>query len=456
MGKVSKLSSLVSVLSIAYFLQGTIYAASNLSLEEMLEQALKKSIPALINKHKLKKAEKGQRNDFYAFFPTLDFEAGRGLGYSLDEESENFVSNSANSISLNLSIPIFAGGDRFYQLKDGKLALKQTKIDTLNTISGFIIDLIKMYFDFHLVLAQLKITDYKLENVQTALEKAKQLVSLGIKTEIDVYDREIELAQIKRSILELNNSKKNILSKIKNYINTKKQIDFNPINIEVYKPYYYDLFNDNFSMFSSRGKKHLIENNLSIKSWRITLERSKLKYIEIKKKRWPKANISASLTRDYSRYANKLDEGIVKRPVDSANLRAGLTWDLWDNYSIERDISVAASNYEIDSLNFEKEQRQIHQDLNEHLQNYKLLEQSIDISILALEKSEKQYSFAKEMYDLGKIPVSTLAVATETWFRSKLQVIELKSEKLVLMARILKTLGYNLFPASEKRKATQE
>lgn len=357
-------------------------------------------------------------------------------------------------MSLNLDIPIFANGSRFYQLKRGKLDLHQSKLDISNNISSFIVELIKMYFDFHLVLAQLKITDYKLENVQTALSKAKQLVNLGIKTEIDVYDREIELAQIERSILDLNNSKKNILSKIKNYINTKKQIEFNPINIETFKPYYYDSFTDNLEMFLSSGIKYLSANNLAIKSGRIGLERSNLNYTEVKRNRWPKANVGASISRDYSRYVNKVDEGTVKRPMDSASLRAALTWDLWDNYSIERDISAASSNYEIDKLNFEKETRQIFQNFNEHLQSYKLLEQSIEISILALEKSKKQYSFAKEMYDLGKIPVSTLAGATETRFRSQLQLIELKSEKLVLMARILKILGFSLFPETAKRKAT--
>ena len=441
------------MLVISTLKKNTGLANEPLDLEGLVKKAAKKSIPALINEHKLKKAEFSQRNDFYAFFPTLDFETGRGLDYSLDEEADKFVFDSSNSMSLSLSIPIFANGSRFYQLKDGKLALEQVKIDVLDSMSQFIVDLIELYFNFHLTTAQLEITDFKRENVKTSLEKAKELVTLGIKTEIDVFDREIELAQIERSILNLNNSKKNILSKIKNYINSKKKISFKSIELGSYKPYYLSKFEKNIETIRSKGKRRLLENNLSIKSGKISLERSKLAYREESKKRWPKANLAASVNRDYGRFVNQLDEGVEKRPIDSASLSASLTWDLWDNYSIERTIGIAASNHEIDLLNFEKESRQVIQDYNEHLQNFTLLEQSIEISKLASEKAENQYNFAKEMYDLGKIPVSTLAGAIETRFRSQLQLIELKSEKLVLMATIPKTLGYSLLPSKGHRKA---
>lgn len=435
-------------LCIAIAILGAPTGLAKPQLERLIEIALERSYDSQIRNLDLKIAQSRDDDHLRAFLPTLDLSAGRSFNYNeVYNDGYEWDERSTNSLNLSMSVPIWSNGDRFNQYEQQRLQYQIALIQNDELKSSLARNIIEAYYNYQVLIQGESIKHTQKKNILWSLEKAQELIELGTKTIFDTQDIEIRLGNINRELLELEHSKSEALSRIKLMIDSKLDIKIDPIDLRKDKPWYEADFvkiKDEVKSQMNSGKKL---KNRSLEILRKNYESSTIDYQQSKKRRWPSLSASAGYNMDFSPTVNSEIDGHGRNQTSSANIGLQLSWDLWDWFSIERDIERSYQGLRKNEIQLTKSESETIINLGNKLNQFDVNERSLKISADVLEKSQTQYDYAQEMYRLGRITVLELRVASVDLEEAHISFARTLKNRYLIMADIIRDSGGNLLPA---------
>ena len=420
---------------------------SQTSLKDLVNQGLTKSYKSKIRKLNQGIAAREFADRYTPFLPTIDLSAGRNYSWS-EQVSDDFKlqESVSNTADVSISLPLWDNGNRVTEYERAKLAKDLSDISIFKETQDYVLEVLRAWYELQTFYGERTIKRSERSNVRKSFLKAKELVALGMKTPLDVYDLNIRLDRLRRDLIKLKTDQETAQKKLNLLVDPEVKILVNPVNIVKNKPWFVGQFLIALPQIRAQIAKGLPGNHPDIRIAKIGEEQAKLNYLQSTRDRWPQVAASAGYTFDFSPAVNSQEEDYGRSHVKGANIALSLSWDLWDWYSIERRVNSSYDNLDIQRLEMKQSQRSATLDLKNKLHSYDLVSVSLKISKKILNKAIKQYRFSREMYKLGKITVLELKEATLTLAESRLDLVNSVKDSHLLMAEILNDYGISILP----------
>jgi outer membrane protein TolC len=123
-----------------------------------------------------------------------------------------------------------------------------------------------------------------------------------------------------------------------------------------------------------------------------------------------------------------------------------LSWAVWDWLSTSRRISNAGKDSDIQKIGLQKKVRQLRSDIQSQLQQYEVLDKSIENARRVVSQSELQTEYSRSMYQLGRINLLQAQRSIDRLFAARLSLTNRLKDRYLLAAKLLVQCGFNIIP----------
>jgi len=417
-------------------------------LVDFIKHGLKNAFEIKKQVLRFEQEQNSQKNSFYQFFPTLS--AGFSRNHS---HSESFVNNkitgvdgTVNSAYLGASWTIWDNYQNIRNYEKSNINLKSESINTDNINQQYIINLIELFFSYHLLVFQKQITQQYADQSVWALEKSMRMVSLGAQTELESMDSQIQLDNARRDLIEIENSLLNAKRDIQFMLNDR---DFNQVpeyDLFSANPYFLKNWINKIEEIKSGGFEKIKDKNPNLKLNFLSITAAELDFKQAKMNYFPQLSANISFNRNLSGQVEESTADDQTDPTNSYSLSFNATWTFWDWWSTPRNINNASKSFEIARLSLLENLYRQENAFVVQMNQWDVLEESLETSYRILDAAKKQLNYNEEMYRIGKIPLIELQRAQTRLFSAQKTIADRIKEKNILAAKLLFQTGEIITP----------
>lgn len=185
-----------------------------LTMEEVIEAALRHSPQIAQAEGAVANAEYSQRSAWGAYLPSLSFSSGGSRRSSeIYNPTTGAMDRSAGSVSynagLNTGIDIFTGGRRGAEMKRAQADATAADAGLIQQRFAVILNAKRAYFEVLKADELIRVAESRVQRAQEALDAAERRAQVGSATQSDVLRAQLEVANARRALLQAQNQKTN-------------------------------------------------------------------------------------------------------------------------------------------------------------------------------------------------------------------------------------------------------
>lgn len=383
------------------------------------------------------------------FIPKPQFSAStsRGTSEAWSPSGIRWEKLSNTSAGISIAYPLWDNGERFRSWTDASENLKEQQITTENEKQRYIITVIETYFKYQVLLNRKDILESKAANIKWSHEKAIELVKLGVKTRRDTIDTEIELVALEREKMELENQLQSQKSQLLFLVRGPNDLAITKSDLVKSKPYFAEKFDAEKESLTSTWEDDFENSNLELKLFKQSVISAETVAARARIDRWPEVNAEVNYDLNLSGYLQEQpDPAFAKRHHQSASAVLSLRWTPFDWGITKRKIGSLDADTQIARYNLDDVRMQKRAEFEDLLQSADALQKSLRLSELIVDKARDNYSYTKEMYNLGRVTILELRDATIKLSEAEIELADRVSQRYLVSARITAALGKSLVP----------
>ncbi len=383
----------------------------------------------------------------FAFLPTVNLSASRSMSQAESLATGEKASATSHSSALGVSAS-WNLWDNYQTIRDYQSAQQALDIEHISTDrekERYALAVIETYFDLQLLLDRKEILNGQLEQAKWTKGESDALVQVGSKTRLDAMDTEIEVANAERDIFELSTQITSAERNIKLLLNTDSLVNLPRINMLEYNPFFMSGFSDKLAKSKVPDDK-LTYSNLDLLVSTKQLDKSLNEFSQTKLNLWPKTSLRLAHDINLDRYTQDSPPDGIRNYFQSTTLSFEFTWIMWDWFTQSRSTESSRLDLDNSRLQLKQSVEKARADLGSLIEQYEINEKSIESSKLIVEKANKQLSYSREMYKLGRINILNLQQSNSRLFDSKVALANRLRTRFSTAARVLNTLGVSIIP----------
>lgn len=421
-------------------------------IKNIVSEGLRNGFEVKTQKLSLEQQMNSNRNVQFALLPTFSLSAGRSISksQSISDGLKTDSKTESNTLSLSSDWTLWNNYQNIRDIQVSNLETKSAVISTDDAIQRYILNVIDSYLNYQLLINSKVILENNLEQANWTYEETAALVKVGNKPDMDSINSEIEVINLKRDLLELNNTLETTDRDLKFLLNAEDLTELPRFNILKNEPYFMSLFEKKFAAFKGEWNKIYRQKNRTYRTSMLNLEASKQQLDQTKLGYWPSLSLSLSHSINFDNEINSDVAAINQEPLSASSISFNVSWTFWDWWSTPRNIANSMKAFESSRISFRQEVYRLETEIRNNIQQYDLLSQSVKASKLILKKSEKQLEYTKEMYKLGRSSWLNLQQATNSFFSARNGLAQRLKDRYVLAAKILFLMGEDLKPTSKQ------
>ena len=315
------------------------------------------------------------------------------FGYvdSYSEYSNNTNKGFSNSLSLNLSQPIFTYNRTRLQLKELQLAHENAQLNYAIQLLSLERQVTISFYNVYQKQQSLEIDRQAYENMQKSYEIIKNKVDAGLSAREEIFQAELNLASSKSSFENSQVSFENAKDELKILIGISLYDDLLVLpNIEV------DTVGIDVAFAIDQG----LANRMEIRQSQINLETSQFDLITTKALNEFKGqlDLSVGLFGDNENLGN-----LYENPTDNESVSLSLTIPLWDWGERKSRIKASEASIESSKISLEEEQNDIILNIRQVCRNLINLKNQIEIARQNVNNAQLTYDLNLEKYRNGDL-----------------------------------------------------
>ena len=315
------------------------------------------------------------------------------FGYvdSYSEYSNNTNKGFSNSLSLNLSQPIFTYNRTRLQLKELQLAHENAQLNYAIQLLSLERQVTISFYNVYQKQQSLEIDRQAYENMQKSYEIIKNKVDAGLSAREEIFQAELNLASSKSSFENSQVSFENAKDEFKILIGISLYDDLLVLpNIEV------DTVGIDVAFAIDQG----LANRMEIRQSQINLETSQFDLITTKALNEFKGqlDLSVGLFGDNENLGN-----LYENPTDNESVSLSLTIPLWDWGERKSRIKASEASIESSKISLEEEQNDIILNIRQVCRNLINLKNQIEIARQNVNNAQLTYDLNLEKYRHGDL-----------------------------------------------------
>lgn len=315
------------------------------------------------------------------------------FGYvdSYSEYSNNTNKGFSNSLSLNLSQPIFTYNRTRLQLKELQLAHENAQLNYAIQLLSLERQVTISFYNVYQKQQSLEIDRQAYENMQKSYEIIKNKVDAGLSAREEIFQAELNLASSKSSFENSQVSFENAKDEFKILIGISLYDDLLVLpNIEV------DTVGIDVAFAIDQG----LANRMEIRQSQINLETSQFDLITTKALNEFKGqlDLSVGLFGDNENLGN-----LYENPTDNESVSLSLTIPLWDWGERKSRIKASEASIESSKISLEEEQNDIILNIRQVCRNLINLKNQIEIARQNVNNAQLTYDLNLEKYRNGDL-----------------------------------------------------
>jgi outer membrane protein TolC len=315
------------------------------------------------------------------------------FGYvdSYSEYSNNTNKGFSNSLSLNLSQPIFTYNRTRLQLKELQLAHENAQLNYAIQLLSLERQVTMSFYNVYQKQQSLEIDRQAYENMQKSYDIIKNKVDAGLSAREEVFQAELNLASSKSSFENSQVSFENAKDEFKILIGISLYDDLLVLpNIEV------DTVGIDIAFAIDQG----LENRMEIRQSQINLETSQFDLITTKALNEFKGqlDLSVGLFGDNENLGN-----LYENPTDNESVSLSLTIPLWDWGERKSRIKASEASIESSKISLEEEKNDIILNIRQVCRNLINLKNQIEIARQNVNNAQLTYDLNLEKYRNGDL-----------------------------------------------------
>jgi len=315
------------------------------------------------------------------------------FGYvdSYSEYSNNTNKGFSNSLSLNLSQPIFTYNRTRLQLKELQLAHENAQLNYAIQLLSLERQVTISFYNVYQKQQSLEIDRQAYENMQKSYEIIKNKVDAGLSAREEVFQAELNLASSKSAFENSQVSFENAKDEFKILIGISLYDDLLVLpNIEV------DTVGIDVAFAIDQG----LANRMEIRQSQINLETSQFDLITTKALNEFKGqlDLSVGLFGDNEKLGN-----LYENPTDNESVSLSLTIPLWDWGERKSRIKASEASIESSKISIEEEQNDIILNIRQVCRNLINLKNQIEIARQNVNNAQLTYDLNLEKYRNGDL-----------------------------------------------------
>ena len=315
------------------------------------------------------------------------------FGYvdSYSEYSNNTNKGFSNSLSLNLSQPIFTYNRTRLQLKELQLAHENAQLNYAIQLLSLERQVTISFYNVYQKQQSLEIDRQAYENMQKSYEIIKNKVDAGLSAREEIFQAELNLASSKSSFENSQVSFENAKDEFKILIGISLYDDLLVLpNIEV----------DTVGIYVAFAIDQGLANRMEIRQSQINLETSQFDLITTKALNEFKGqlDLSVGLFGDNENLGN-----LYENPTDNESVSLSLTIPLWDWGERKSRIKASEASIESSKISLEEEQNDIILNIRQVCRNLINLKNQIEIARQNVNNAQLTYDLNLEKYRNGDL-----------------------------------------------------
>ena len=162
-------------------------------IDQWVELALQKNLNVIAQQAAIKASTESVARSKAGHMPTLNLVASHSYSDSSKSSSISARESTSNTISLQLSVPIYSGGLTSSRVKEAANSLSQAKTTLDQTRRATIRQARSAYLSVNAGIGQVKARKQALASAQKALEATQAGFEVGTRTTVDVLNAQREL-----------------------------------------------------------------------------------------------------------------------------------------------------------------------------------------------------------------------------------------------------------------------
>ncbi len=418
------------------------------SLSELVTEGVQNSYGIKSQKLKLEQSFNKRTNAYLNLLPTLSVSGGRALTATESLVSGEKVHDftSANTLKVSGDWTIW---DNYQNIRDIGTASKTLDADRISSrkeVQQYIIGLLDTFLEYQLLLSRQEITMGLLKESRWTNEESIALVKVGAKTQLDALDAEIQVVNTERDLMEINNGLLAAERNLVTLLNSEKYKTMPRIDLLKLNPYYMQDFDKHLAEVKTQWKDSFSSVNPDLNISRLQLERSAMELSQTKLGYFPTTAISVNHEINLDRFAQETPTGGTRARLDTTTIYLTFTWKFFDWFNTPRSIGNSQRDYDISLFQFQEGHRKATAEIQNLLEQFDVLQKSIEASRMVVEKSERQLNYSKEMFRIGRITLLTMQQSTNRFFDARISLASRLKAKYLVAAKILYQMGYELKP----------
>ncbi len=416
----------------------------------LLDKGLKESFAVKNQQHSLEQSQITYKNSLTQLLPTLSLSAGetRSSGEYIAASGTDLYNAETISRTATLSAN-WSLWNNFQSIRDIRttsLSKKIAELDFQNQKEEYALQLFQAFMKYEAALYGKKAQATFEEQAKWSFEQSQLLVRVGAQTEFEALDSEIEYLNAQRSTIEYETQIKESLQSLQLLLSCKSCSEFAQIDLENYKPHFLDQFKQIQSQFTKDKIDMLTENNPNVIRSKLDLDSSMEGLSQDRLSLWPQTYLTLSHTYDMSKQLEDKPVNDYRPNLNSTTLSLSLNWTFWDWWATPRKVRSAELGYEIKSNLFSEATQKTRNDFDLLFDQLISSTRSVEITKIALEKSEKQIRFSKQLFQLGKINLLSMQQSMGRLYNARISHINGLMNQYILIGRILVNTGHSILP----------
>lgn len=315
------------------------------------------------------------------------------FGYvdSYSEYSNSTKKGFSNSLSLNLSQPLFTYNRTKLTLKELQLAYENAQLNYAIQLLSLERQVTISFYNVYQKQQSLEIERQAYENMQKSYEIIKNKVDAGLSAREEIFQAELNLASSKSGFENSQVSFENAKDEFKILIGINLYDDIIVLpNIKV----------DTVSISVAFAIDQGLENRMEIRQSQINLESSQFDLITTKALNEFKGqlDLSVGLFGDNENLGN-----VYQNPTDNESVSLSLTIPLWDWGERKSRIKASEASIESSRISLEEEQNDIILNIRQTCRNLINLKNQIEIARQNVTNAQLTYDLNLEKYRNGDL-----------------------------------------------------
>ncbi len=398
------------------------------SLKSAIEYARANNITVKKAELAQKSAEVSYEQSKFERFPNLTGGVSQSFtnGSSIDPITSEYLSSQifSNSLSLNSSVTLYAGGQITNQVEQNKLLVGLNALSISQAQNDVTLSIIEAYLKALYLDEGMKINSKNLEASARLLEQTDAQYELGAISAKDVADARSQLASDQYNMLSAMNNYAQQLQTIKSLLELDPSAIF--VIDTTLVPDVENLITPQLEDVYQLALLHLPE----IKALYVQQDISNLDMTIAKAGYKPTLSLNGRL---YTGYTNTQQNTFFKQIGGNFNQQVGLSLSIpiFDRKQTSSRVQQAQISMEESQLDQLSTLRNLYRQIESTWLNANSARGERQSALTALEASETAYNLANQQYELGVISIADLLISQNNYLNASRYYLQTKYSELL-------------------------